>query len=268
MSRLHPALLDGNPADLDGLAPTAFAGFAHFTAMQVRDGAVRGLDLHLNRLVDASRALFGAALSPDQVRHELRAALTMSPADLSLTVTVFDSNGEFTNEARQPSLHTLIRTAPPANGPQGPLALALFEHERFMPEIKHVGEGAKTYFMRRARAAGFDDAAFVDRHGHLSEASIWNLAFSDGDTIVWPDADVLPGTTMGILRRQLAHAGVPQRTQIVRPDDVAAFTGAVVMNSWTPGIAVQRIGDAAVSRSSDLVGSLRAAYEAEPLIEP
>lgn len=35
------------PATATDLAPLAFAGYAHFTAMQVRGGGVRGLDLHL-----------------------------------------------------------------------------------------------------------------------------------------------------------------------------------------------------------------------------
>ncbi|WP_344838216.1 aminotransferase class IV [Nonomuraea dietziae] len=48
--------------------------------------------------------------------------------------------------------------------------------------------GGKTYFLRQAVAQGFDDAAFVDRQGRLSEATIWNLAFWDGAAVVWPEA--------------------------------------------------------------------------------
>ncbi|TLF74393.1 aminotransferase class IV family protein [Nocardia cyriacigeorgica] len=258
------ALIDGQPADPDALVSRAFAGFAHFTAMQVRAGAVRGLDLHLRRLVDASRQLFGAELAPERFLDDLRTAVAASPPDLSLVLTVFDSTGEFTNGSAEPSLHTLIRTAVPANGPRGPLSLAIVEHERFMPEIKHVGEGAKTYYMRRARADGFDDVAFVDRQGRLSEASIWNLAFWDGDAVVWPEAAVLTGTMMGTVRRQLQAAGVPQRTEVVRPADVSGFRGAVVLNSWTPGIAVDRIGDARLGASAELAEVLHTAFESEP----
>jgi branched-subunit amino acid aminotransferase/4-amino-4-deoxychorismate lyase len=76
--------------------------------------------------------------------------------------------------------------------------------------VKHVGEVAKTYYLRQAVGQGFDDAAFVDRRGRLSEGSIWNLAFWDGTTVVWPAADILDGTTMGIVRRQLDRLGVAQ----------------------------------------------------------
>ena len=38
---------NGRTATAEELAPLAFAGYAHFTAMQVRGRRVRGLDLHL-----------------------------------------------------------------------------------------------------------------------------------------------------------------------------------------------------------------------------
>ncbi|MGO4756267.1 aminotransferase class IV family protein, partial [Streptomyces sp. 2MCAF27] len=194
---------NGRAATAEELAPLAFAGYAHFTAMQVREGRVRGLDLHLERLRTASVELFGRALPDDQVRSYLRAALEAGPADLSLTATVYSRAGEFTAAGAGAEPEVLVRTGPPSVGPAGPLALAAVEHERFLPAVKHVGEVAKTYFLRQAVAQGFDDAAFVDRRGRLSEATIWNLAFWDGDSVVWPQAEVLGGMTMSIVRRQL-----------------------------------------------------------------
>ena len=258
---------NGRAATTGDLAPLAFAGYAHFTAMQVRGGRVRGLDLHLERLRFASAELFGRALPDDRVRSFLRTALEASPADVSLTATVYAAPGEFAaDEAAE--LEVLVRTRPPASGPAGPLHLATVEYERVLPAVKHVGEVAKTYFMRRAVRDGLDDAAFVDRRGRLSEATIWNLAFWDGDAVVWPDAAMLVGTTMGIVRRQLDRLGVPQRVQEVTPADVPALAGAVVMNSWTPGIAVHRIGSAPVPDAPRFLDLLHRAYEAEPLTAP
>ncbi len=250
---------NGRTATADDLAPLAFAGFAHFTAMQVRDGRIRGLDLHLDRLRTASEELFGSALPDDVVRSSLRTALESGPADVSLTATVFLARDE---------PEVLVRTRPPASGSAGPLALAVVEHERFLPAFKHVGEAAKTYFQRQAIAEGFDDAAFADRRGRLSEATIWNLAFLDGDTVVWPDADLLRGTTMGIVRRRLEEVGVPQRVQKVTVADLPGLDGAVIMNSWTPGIAVRRIGATPLPEAPSFVAALHRAYETEPLTRP
>lgn len=260
------AHLDGRAATADDLAPLAFAGYAHFTAAQVRDGGIRGLDLHLERLRSASEGLFGRVLPDAQVRAHLRAALAASPPDASLTATVYGSPGEFTGAAD--ALHLLVRTGPPASGPAGPLALATVRHERVLPSIKHVGEVAKTHHLRRAIADGYDDAAFVDARGRLSEGTIWNLAFWDRKTVVWPDADMLTGTTMCIVARQLDRLGVPQRVRAVTRADLPALSGAVVMNSWTPGIAVHRIGSAALPDAPDFLELLHEAYRAEPLGAP
>jgi branched-subunit amino acid aminotransferase/4-amino-4-deoxychorismate lyase len=252
---------NGRPATAEDLAPLAFSGYAHFTAMQVRDGRVRGLDLHLQRLRTASLELFGRALPDDRVRALLRTAVQAGPSDVSLTATVYSPAGEFT--ADEAELDVLVRTGPPADGPQGPLALSVVEHERTLPQFKHVGEVAKTYFLRKAKAEGADDAAFVDRRGRLSEATIWNLAFWDGSAVVWPDAEVLGGITMGIVRRQLDRLGVPQRVEAVTPADLPSLAGGVVMNSWTPGVAVRRIGPVPLPEAPAFLEALHGAYREE-----
>jgi branched-subunit amino acid aminotransferase/4-amino-4-deoxychorismate lyase len=256
--------LGGRPATAGDLAPLAFAGHAHFTAIQVRGRRVRGLDLHLARLREASVELFGRALPDDRVRALLRAAVEAGPADLSLTATAFSPTGEFAVAPPGELPELLVRTGPPAHGPAGPLALQPVAHERDLPTVKHVGEVAKTHHLRRAAAAGFDDALFVDRRGRLSEGTIWNVAFWDGTGVVWPDAEMLRGTTMGIVRRRLDRLGVPQATRTVTLADLSGLAGAVVMNSWTPGVPVHRIGDVPFPVSDAFVAHLRRAFASEP----
>ncbi|WP_433228282.1 aminotransferase class IV family protein [Actinomadura formosensis] len=256
---------NGHPATTEELAPLAFAGYAHFTAMQVRDGKIRGVDLHLERLRFASLKLFGRAMPDEQVRSLLRAAVKASPPDVSLTITMSPPQGEFTADGYTGDPDVLIRTGEPASGPAGPLTLTMVEYERVLPAVKHVGEVAKTYFMRQAVREGFDDAAFIDRQGRLSEATIWNLAFWDGTTVVWPKADMLTGTTMGIVRRQLDRLGVPQRTQPITLADLPTLAGAVVMNSWTPGVAVHQIGPIQLPEAPRFLALLHQAHQAEPL---
>ncbi|MBB5934388.1 aminotransferase class IV family protein [Streptomyces zagrosensis] len=259
---------NGQPATTEELTPLAFAGYAHFTAMQVRGGQIRGLDLHLERLRYASHELFGQALPDDRLLSHLRAALEAGPPDLSLTATMYHAAGEFTAPEAGVRPEVLVRTGPAAYGPQGPLALATVEYERILPTVKHVGEVAKTYYIRQAQGTGFDDAAFLDRQGRFSEATIWNLAFWDGTAVVWPLAEMLGGTTMGIVRRQLDRLGVPQRAQEITPAELPSLAGAVVMNSWTPGVAVRQLGDASLPEAPAFLELLHQAYEAEPLTSP
>ncbi|UNX55187.1 aminotransferase class IV family protein [Georgenia sp. TF02-10] len=258
--------LNGRPASTEDLAPLAFAGFAHFTAMQVRDRAVRGLDLHLARLRSASHELFGAHLPEERLREHLLAALSAAPADVSLTCFITSRPGEFVAPDGGAELDVLVKVTDPADPPLGPLSLDLVEHERHLPTVKHVGEVSKTLYLRRAHARGFDDAAFVDRSGRLSEATIWNLAFWDGNSVIWPKAAVLPGVTMQILSRRLHALGVAQRTRPVRPEDLTERLAAVVLNSWTPAVPVARIGEHRLGDGSEIVRLLHRAYETEPIM--
>lgn len=260
--------LNGQPATADELTPLAFAGYAHFTAAQVRDGRLRGLDLHLARLRGASVEMFGRALPDERIREYLRAALAAGPADVSLLATVYSHAGEFVAPRADVEPSVLVRTGPPASGPAGPLALAAVDHERDLPGIKHVGEVAKTYYLKQAVEQGFDDAAFLDRQGRISEGTIWNLAFWDGSAVVWPEAEMLRGTMMGVVSRQLERLGVPQRVREVRLADLPKLSGAVVMNSWTPGVPVRQLGTVALPAAPDFVALLHRAHEAEPPTAP
>ncbi|MDQ0930746.1 aminotransferase class IV family protein [Streptomyces turgidiscabies] len=256
-------LHNGEAPTAGSLAPLAFMGYAHFTALQVRDGRVRGLDLHLARLRHGSLELFGRALPDGRLRALLRAALRDAPGDLSLTATLYSRAGEFT--AAEADVEVLIRTGPPATGPTGPLALTAVAHERFLPSVKHVGEPAKTYLLRQAAARGFDDVAFLDRRGRLSEASIWNLAFWDGSAVVWPIAEMLHGVTMGVVRRQLDRLGIPQREAELTPADLPSLAGCAVLNSWSPGVPVHRVDAVALPEAPAFVELLHRAYAAEPV---
>jgi branched-subunit amino acid aminotransferase/4-amino-4-deoxychorismate lyase len=259
---------NGEDAAAKDLAPLAFAGYAHFTALQVRRHQIRGLDLHLERLRRASMEMFAQALPDDRMRSYLRTAVAAGPPDVSLTATVYSPQGEHTVADDDVEPEVLVRTAPANDGPQGPLSLAMVEHERMLPAVKHVGEVAKTYFLRQAVQQGYDDAIFVDRGGRLSEATIWNLAFWDGASVIWPKARMLGGSTMSIVRRQLDRLAVPQRVQEITFADLSGLAGAVVMNSWTPGVTVHRIGAVAVPEAPSFLELLHRAYQAEPLTSP
>ena len=80
-------------------------------------------------------------------------------------------------------------------------------------------------------ARGFDDAVFLDTQGHISEGTIWNIVFWDGQAVVWPQARMLLGTTMSIVKRQLEAMGIPQRNMEIGIDSLPGLKGAAVMNS-------------------------------------
>jgi branched-subunit amino acid aminotransferase/4-amino-4-deoxychorismate lyase len=86
----------------------------------------------------------------------------------------------------------------------------------------------------QAQRAGFDDVLFVGRDGSLREGSVWNVAFWDGDRVVWPEADVLSGITMQLLRAALPRVGVTCSTRRLTSDDLPLLRAAAATNSLCP----------------------------------
>src|SRR5690606_2971101 len=74
------------------------------------------------------------------------------------------------------------------------------------------------------------------------------------------------GVTMQVLARRLEAQDVPQRTREISEDDLTADMQAVVMNSWSPAVAVARIGEHVLAPADTLVPLLHAAYADEPAV--
>jgi len=81
--------INGEPARVEDLRLLAQTNYGHFSAMQVVDGCVRGLDLHLERIERATRELFGTMIDRERVRACLRHAVADSVEPLAVRVNVF-----------------------------------------------------------------------------------------------------------------------------------------------------------------------------------
>lgn len=246
--------IDGEPATVRRLVP-ALVNYGHFTTMQVRGGAVRGLDVHLDRLDGANRELFGAPLDGGLVRGHIRHALA-GVSDASVRVLVFQRPG---TEA----VSVGVSVRPPAEPRDRPLRLLSVGYQRPVAHLKHVGTFAQTHHGRLAERAGYDDALLTGTDGVISETTIANLGAVDGEGVVWPEAPALPGTTLRLLDRALAAAGTPSRRRVLRVPDLPSYRAVFVANSR--GI-VPVSGVDAVELPTDpaAVGELVALFEAVP----
>lgn len=249
--------LNGDPLGPDA-AIAGMTSYGHFTAMQVRDGRVRGLSQHLDRLTTSTRLLFGADLDVELVRSYVRQAIGDESA-LSVRVMVLTRS---LAEPMKPEI--LVRVLPPHPVDPAPLRLGTVRYERDLPHVKHLGTFGLIYHARQAELAGYDDALFVDRAGRISEASIWNAGFLAGDTVVWPEAAVLPGITMLVQQEALKRLGVPQETREVRPADLPGYDAMFVTNSETPGRPVASVDGFTLPPADRAVELLAAAYETVP----
>ena len=242
--------VDGREATADQLRAFTLGGYGHFTAMQVRNGRVRGLDLHLARLAAGNRVLFDMALDAAAVCDHIRHALG-DTADASVRIYVCELGD-------RPSVIVTVR--PPGGMPDGPWKLQSVTYQRAVAHIKHVGDFGQGYYQRLARRNGFDEALLTGPDAEIAEGSITNVGFCDGASIVWPAAPALAGITMQLLDRQLPATGLTSRRAQVRVPDVGSFAGAFVTNAR--GIAaVGQIDDRVLAVDAKLITTLTDAYQ-------
>ena len=256
--------IDGEPADAATLARMAQFNFGHFTSMQVRDAAVRGLDLHMARLVRDAREGFDATLDPLLIRQFVRVALG-AQHDAAVRVAVFARNWNLRQIDVQARLSVMVSVAAPQQSSAKPLRLMSMEHERFLPHVKHSATFDLFTLRRRARMDGFDDALIVDRHGLVCEGATWNIGFFDGRKVVWPQAARLEGVTMQLLRRGLEAEGIVSSLRPVPLAQVRDYTMAFACNAGTVAQPVARIGEVAFATDADFIARLVRGFERQPM---
>jgi len=256
--------LNGRPAGVDDLRALALVNYGHFSSMQVRDGAVRGLDLHLQRLQRATRELFASTLDAEATRGWMREALADVAGTASLRVTVFSRalDRDYLCEAVAPDV--LVALAPARDIGSAPLRVRSVRYQRDAPHIKHVGTFGLFHQKRLAQAAGFDDALFVDAGGAVAEGSIWNVGFFDGAQVVWPDAPALQGISMQQLQEGMRRRGVPMQVRRVELAEVARFRSAFFTNTSRTAVPLSCIDACAFAVDPDLLSLLEDCMSVHP----
>jgi branched-subunit amino acid aminotransferase/4-amino-4-deoxychorismate lyase len=245
--------VNGSPVDGDTFTVATALGYSHFTAMQVRDGRTRGLDLHLARLDAATRELFDQPLDGEQVRGYIRHALGGHTRDASVRVYVFESD--------EVSIAVTVR--PPAAPPDGAQRIRTVRYQRPVAHLKHSGGFAQEYWRRRVHAEGYDEALLTDGAGIISEGGITNVGCWDGSAMVWPDAPALAGITMQVLQRALAERGIRSEYRTIRVPDLPAFDAVYLTNSH--GIAaVEQVDEAPLRVAPDVLKLLTDTYDSVP----
>ena len=252
--------LNGAAASAEDLRALATTNYGHFTAMQVEEGGVRGLDLHLARLDDSTRELFGQPLDDAVVRRYMRSALSEIDGTASLRINVFSRKLHRDRMAEPAEPDVVVAVTAPRHIEATAVRLKSFRYERVLPHVKHVGTFGLFHHRRLAQLDGFDDALFVDASGAVSEASIWNIGFFDGRGIVWPDAPALRGISMQLLQKGLRERGVPSDSHRIAHADIGAFRSAFLTNCSRAVRPIAEIDGVRFAVDAELNAMLEACY--------
>lgn len=255
------AELNGKPIEPNELSGLALYNYGHFTSLVADHGTVRGLGLHLDRLQRDCRALHGCDLDRDELRRLIGQAAGQVDGASVLRVTVFDPALNLGHPGDDLKPQFLITSRPaPASAP-GPVTLSATEYVRDWPEVKHVGLFATVALRRAAQLDGFDDVAFHDSDGRLSEGATWNLGFITEDGIVvLPDQPCLPGVTLRLLCGALDEQGTPWREQTVTTADAASMAAGFITNAAVGVRPVSKFDRTSLDHDHPMLAELRDLY--------
>ncbi|MEO7199199.1 MAG: aminotransferase class IV [Dokdonella sp.] len=256
-------LLNGGELEANALTRLALLNYGHFTTMQVRGRAVRGLDLHLQRLQQASELLFGHAPDEARLRQDISTALHAC-ADASLRVTVFAGELDRAWPERTAALDVLVSVDAPRDALTAPLTTTAVLHQRTLPTIKHVGTFDLWHRLRQARLRGFDDVVLLTPQREIAEGSLWNIGFREGERVVWPLAPALDGVTRRILDAQLQAHGVETCQETIRVEDLPRFRSAFALNAGSPARPIRMIDEQSFQIDDAFSALLARCYEAAP----
>lgn len=261
--------LDGQPVTPAELSALALVNYGHFTSMRVDDGRVRGLHLHLDRLVRDCRTLFDSELDPAAVRALARQAVAATATSaIVIRITIFDPELGLPQPGRPARVRVLVSLRPVSGDHAEPIRLRTVRYARELPEVKHTGLFGTVRQRRAAQLAGYDDALFVDAQGRITEGTTWNIAFLDADRVTWPAGAHLPGVTMRLLDGALERVALTGRVAEVTPADLAHGYAAVITNAAIGVRPVASVDGVPLPPAPALVEALRRAYlsiEPEPL---
>ncbi|MBF6358272.1 aminotransferase class IV family protein [Nocardia higoensis] len=255
--------LNGLPVTVDQLKALALVNYGHFTSIRVEGHAgARGLSLHLDRLTRDCREVFGVELDPDRVRSLIRHALNGTDKAVVLRITVYDPALELGRPAAAADPHILVTFREAGTVPLGPLALQSAVYSRDLARVKHIGLFGALHQRRAAQLNGFDDVVFTTPEGAISEIATSNIGFIDEEgRLIWPRADVLPGTTMRLISQALDE---DVNTSPITLSQLGDFAAVVATNAAVGVRAVHRIDDARWPVDHQVIDHIRKEYEAIP----
>ncbi|MFJ9844964.1 aminotransferase class IV [Kitasatospora sp. NPDC101155] len=249
--------IDGAPADPARLAALGLLNYGHFTTMRAEAGRVRGLTLHLDRLVRDCRTLFGTELDRAAVRERIRAVLPADGGPVIVRATGYDPALGLERPAAPAAPALLVTTRPAATAEPGPLRVRTTVYRRELPEVKHVGLFGLVHHRRLAQLAGHDDALLTDEDGRVTEGTTWNVGFLAGDRLVWPEGPSLPGVTEALLAG--AYGG-PQSREPVHATRLDEFDAAFAANAGVGVRPLAAVDGTAFDPAHPVLAELRAAY--------
>lgn len=239
---LNGRLLDGAQATLSVADRGFLLGDGLFETMRAYGGRVFRLEAHLARL-ERGAARIGLALPGDLDKAVLATvqANDLGEAAIRLTVSRGPSGPGLEPPGGSEVPPTVVVTVRPyradsalyEHGVRAVTAAARLDERRLTAGLKHTGYLEAILAVRAARAAGADEAVFLDSEGHVAEASASNLFAVTGGQLWTPPlrCGILPGITRATVIDLASGLGLQVQEEPLPPPGLAAADEAFLTSS-------------------------------------
>ena len=188
-------------------------GYGLFETMRAYNGRIFRLDAHLTRLRCSAESigLTHSILTTDEGKQSLKAACVATLEanelkDARIRLTVSAGEGDMTPDPGTCSNPTILITArslvplPPAKYETGFRAAVSFlrrNSQSPLSRLKSTSYMESILARTTAKAAGYDEAIFLNERGYLAEGSTTNIFLVSHGELITPcfESGVLPGIT-------------------------------------------------------------------------
>jgi branched-chain amino acid aminotransferase len=243
-----------------------------FETMRARGGTVFRLDAHLDRLFGSARVL-GIPIAPglrDHIAAASRTAFTYGYEHASVRLTVTRGPappGLAPPPHPAPTIALAIAPLTPVSEPRsivGAMATARRNEHALTSGMKTLSYTEAVLALSIAKAAGADDAIFLDTAGHISEATASNFfAVIDGTLVTPPrSCGVLPGITRAAVLEIAPALGIDTVEREIAEPELAMASELFLTSSIREIAPLVRIATTAIGtgRPGDVTQRIITAY--------
>ena len=256
--------IDGHAASAADLRRMAMINYGALTSFSYQAGGVRGLDLHLERLIASGQELFGQQIDKSNILNSLRIALeAVDEAWVRVTLTAPDLSMRTPEQAGDVVVGVWVSA--PANALADGQRLSAIAHQRELAHLKHMGTTGIIHARRKARMDGFDDALLISASGQILEGTVWNIGLISGDAVVWPTGDILDGVSRRLIEKGLSARGITQSFEAVSLKDISRFEAAFLCNAATPAASISAIDGYAFDAEHPMLAIIHDAWMRQAL---
>jgi branched-chain amino acid aminotransferase len=245
-----------------------------FETMRARGGTIFRLDAHLDRLCAGAR-LFGIPIPPglrDHIAAASRMAFAAGHEHASVRLTISRGaapTGLAPPPHPAPTIALMITPFAPSTEVRAitaTMAAGRRNEHALTSGVKSLAYIESVLALAQAKAAGADDAIFLDTAGHVSEATASNIFALIDDVLVTPplSCGVLPGITRAAILELAPALGVSIAERVLEIPELARARELFLTSSIREIAPVGRIATTAIGtgRTGEITNELFDAYAA------